>query len=201
MKIIIFTLSLSLSITLHALQVQTAPQWQEVYLGIWRTAVGKPEKTSLLSTAAIQPDRGALAKLPKVTFPLEKADISTQVIGGIRSWESGAYHEQGGLVDAIIALPVLCDMEKPANVMRIVNGAMIEQHEAYLPKSWILHPQSITCSVSEDGVQYRMIDTQKIEGDQKKEDITKNFVFEQNLGAFRYVKFVTIQPPLAAAGY
>jgi alpha-D-xyloside xylohydrolase len=82
MKIIIFTLSLSLSITLHALQAQTAPQWQEVYPGIWRTAVGKPEKISLLSAAAIQPDRGALAKLPKVTFPLEKADISTQVIGG-----------------------------------------------------------------------------------------------------------------------
>jgi hypothetical protein len=59
----------------------------------------------------------------------------------------------------------------------------------YDPKSWILHPQSITCSVSADGVQYRIIDTQKIEGDQRKEDITKNFVFDQNLGAFRYVKF------------
>jgi alpha-glucosidase (family GH31 glycosyl hydrolase) len=35
-------LSLSLSVALHALQAQTAPRWQEVYPGIWKTAVGKP---------------------------------------------------------------------------------------------------------------------------------------------------------------
>ncbi len=81
-KKIVFTLSLALSIAFHALPAQTVPRWQEVYPGIWKNSVGKPEKISLLGAAAIQPAREALAKLPKAIFPLEKAEISTKVIGG-----------------------------------------------------------------------------------------------------------------------
>ena len=59
----------------------------------------------------------------------------------------------------------------------------------YSPKSWILHPKSVTCLVSEDGVQYRVIDTQHIEGDQRKEDLTHNFIFDKPIGTCRYIKF------------
>ncbi len=62
----------------------------------------------------------------------------------------------------------------------------------YDPKSWILHPKSVTCSVSEDGANYRTLQTQTIEGDQKKESVTHNFNFEQNIGTCRYVKFAVV---------
>ncbi len=59
----------------------------------------------------------------------------------------------------------------------------------YDPKSWILHPKSVTCSISEDGVTYRLLETQTIEGDQRKENVTHNFSFDKNIGTCRYVKF------------
>jgi hypothetical protein len=59
----------------------------------------------------------------------------------------------------------------------------------YDPKSWILHPKSVTCSVSEDGVTYRTLETQTIEGEQRKENVTHNFSFDKNIGTCRYVKF------------
>jgi Domain of unknown function (DUF4838) len=62
----------------------------------------------------------------------------------------------------------------------------------YDPKSWILHPKSITCSVSEDGVTYRIIETQTIEGEQRKENVTHNFNFDKNIGTCRFVKFSVV---------
>jgi hypothetical protein len=59
----------------------------------------------------------------------------------------------------------------------------------YDPKSWILHPKSITCSVSDDGVTFRILETQTIEGDQRRENVTHNFNFEKNIGTCRYIKF------------
>jgi alpha-D-xyloside xylohydrolase len=73
---------LLLFIALHALQAQTTPKWREIHPGIWKTTVGKPEKISLLGAAAIEPRLDALAALPKTVFPLEKGDISAQVIDG-----------------------------------------------------------------------------------------------------------------------
>ncbi|WP_044233898.1 TIM-barrel domain-containing protein [Haliscomenobacter hydrossis] len=59
---------------------QTKLLWQELYPGIWKAAAGKPEKISLLSTAGAKPQLQALAKLPKTTFPLDKAAIDLKVI-------------------------------------------------------------------------------------------------------------------------
>lgn len=59
----------------------------------------------------------------------------------------------------------------------------------YDPKSWILHPRAVTCSVSEDGIHYRLVETQTMEGDQRKENVTHNFLFTKNIGACRFVKF------------
>jgi len=65
----------------------------------------------------------------------------------------------------------------------------IQMSTLYDPKSWILHPGSVTCSVSEDGIHYRLVETQTMEGDQRKENVTHNFLFDKNLGACRFVKF------------
>lgn len=64
----------------------------------------------------------------------------------------------------------------------------IQVSSLYDPKSWILHPQSVTCLVSEDGISYRLIETQTIEGEQRKENLTHHFLFDKSLGSFRYVK-------------
>ncbi len=44
-------------------------KWQEVAPGVWRTRVGKREKLTLLSAAEAEPNRGALALMPKVDAP------------------------------------------------------------------------------------------------------------------------------------
>ena len=64
----------------------------------------------------------------------------------------------------------------------------IQVSSLYDPKSWIMHPQSVTCLVSEDGISYRLIETQTIEGEQRKENLTHHFLFDKSLGSFRYVK-------------
>ena len=54
---------------------QTNMLCQELYPGIWKATAGKPEKISLLSAAGAIPQLQALAKLPKTSFPLDKAAI------------------------------------------------------------------------------------------------------------------------------
>jgi len=77
------TLTLSLFLlVLTTLSARKAPKWQEIHPGIWKASVGKPEKISLLSAAGGQPYLEGLNALPKTTFPLDKADISVQVIDG-----------------------------------------------------------------------------------------------------------------------
>lgn len=62
----------------------------------------------------------------------------------------------------------------------------------YDPKSWILYPKSVTCSVSEDGVTYSLLGIQTIEGEQRKENVTHSFSFDKNIGTCRYVKFSVV---------
>jgi hypothetical protein len=59
----------------------------------------------------------------------------------------------------------------------------------YDPKSWILHPKSVTCEVSEDGATYREIGKITVDGDQKNEELTKQFLFNKDIGKCRYVRF------------
>ncbi len=59
----------------------------------------------------------------------------------------------------------------------------------YDPKSWILHPESITCLVSTDGQLYKIIGNQSITGDQKNEEVTRTWSFANTSGPARYVRF------------
>jgi len=55
-------------------------------------------------------------------------------------------------------------------------------------RSWILHPSSVTCAVSTDGVRYQEIQTLRVEGDQRAEDVTRTFRFTWTLPGIRFVK-------------
>lgn len=81
------------------------------------------------------------------------------------------------------------DFELMLDLQTSTQPQSIQISTLYDPKSWILHPKSVTCLVSEDGVTYRTVETQTIEGDQRQEKVTHSFRFDQNIGPCRYVKF------------
>ncbi len=60
----------------------------------------------------------------------------------------------------------------------------------YAPNSWILHPKSVTCQVSEDGKTYREVGKIIVDSDQKKETLTRRFLFNENIGKCRYVRLL-----------
>ena len=81
------------------------------------------------------------------------------------------------------------DFDLLLDLQTAIQPQSIQISTLYDPKSWILHPKSVTCSVSEDGVTYRLLETQSIEGEQRKENVTHNFSFDKNIGTCRYIKF------------
>lgn len=70
-----------------------------------------------------------------------------------------------------------------------VTASSIEISSLWDPKSWILHPNSVTCLVSENGQDFTTIGTIETAGDQEKEDVTRLFAFKAPTSAIRYVKF------------
>lgn len=59
----------------------------------------------------------------------------------------------------------------------------------YDPKSWILHPSSITCLVSIDEQSYKASGNQSVIGDQKNEEVTRTWLFTNMTGPARYIRF------------
>jgi hypothetical protein len=80
---------------------------------------------------------------------------------------------------------LIIDIENP------VKASTIEISTLWAPKSWILHPRSITCLVSEDGVTFKKVAKQVIDGDQRQADVNQTFTFLTIGEKFRYVKFNT----------
>jgi alpha-glucosidase (family GH31 glycosyl hydrolase) len=58
-----------------------AVQWQEIYPGIWKGIVGKPDPYDLLKAAGVQPSP-SLKKQHQEKFPLNNADIAAEVKNG-----------------------------------------------------------------------------------------------------------------------
>jgi len=54
-------------------------------------------------------------------------------------------------------------------------------------RSWILHPRSVTCLVSTDGARYQEIQTLRVEGDQRAEDVTRTFTFNWAMAGIRFI--------------
>lgn len=65
----------------------------------------------------------------------------------------------------------------------------IEMSTLYDPKSWIFHPASVSCSVSEDGKAFKSIGTITVAGDQKKEEVTRTYTFKPGQVPARFVRF------------
>ncbi|WP_242203076.1 glycoside hydrolase family 31 protein [Aestuariivivens insulae] len=57
-------------------------EWNEIHNGVWRAKIGAEQHISLLKAAEVKPDVKALDNLSDVTFPLDKAKISAEVISG-----------------------------------------------------------------------------------------------------------------------
>jgi len=78
---------------------------------------------------------------------------------------------------------LVVDLEQiqPVNTIRIST--------LYNPKSWIFHPSVVACSVSEDGNTYLKIGEQKVEGDQKDEEVAKTFLFTMAESGIRFIRF------------
>lgn len=71
----------------------------------------------------------------------------------------------------------------------IVSPGRVEISTLYDPKSWILHPASVTCMISQNGADFTVVEMQKVEGDQQKEEVNRLFSFGVDGKSFRYVNF------------
>jgi hypothetical protein len=80
------------------------------------------------------------------------------------------------------------DFSLVLDLEEIVEAETIEISTLYDPKSWILHPASVTCLVSSDGINYRTIEKQTVAGDQRKEEVNRLFSFQVQNIKFRFVK-------------
>ncbi|MDO8899139.1 MAG: DUF4838 domain-containing protein, partial [Bacteroidales bacterium] len=69
------------------------------------------------------------------------------------------------------------------------KASSIEISTLWDPKSWILHPLSVTCMVSVDGINFTDVEKKLVDGNQKKEEVNKLFAFAAKDIPFRYVKF------------
>jgi len=70
-----------------------------------------------------------------------------------------------------------------------IKAPVIQISTLWDPKSWILHPLSVTCMVSADGVTFTTIGKQVVQGDQKKEEVNRLFSFKTKNLKYRFVKF------------
>jgi len=57
------------------------------------------------------------------------------------------------------------------------------------PKSWILHPSRVTCMVSGDGITWDPAGTEEVKGNQKKEEVTRNYIFTGDFKDKRYIRY------------
>lgn len=81
------------------------------------------------------------------------------------------------------------DFQLTLDLEKTVTPKSIRLGTLYDPKSWILHPVKVSCETSADGITWFDKGTILVEGDQKKEEVTRTFRFENDLGALRYVRF------------
>lgn len=81
------------------------------------------------------------------------------------------------------------DFSLVLDLKETIEAKTIEISTLYDPKSWILHPVSVTCLVSSDGVNYKTIEKQTVAGDQRKEEVNRIFSFQVQHMKFRFVKF------------
>lgn len=81
------------------------------------------------------------------------------------------------------------DFSLDTDLGAVQRPVSIEISTLYDPKSWIFHPASVSCSVSEDGKTYKSLGKITVAGDQVKEEVTKTFAFKPGQIPVRQVRF------------
>ncbi len=81
------------------------------------------------------------------------------------------------------------DFNLKIDLQQSVRPASISISSLWDPSSWVLHPASVSCLVSNNGKEYISVGKIVIGGDQQKEKINQVFEFNLPASAFRYVKF------------
>lgn len=76
------------------------------------------------------------------------------------------------------------DLEEAINANEISIGSLWDG------KSWILHPASVCCYISLDGISYDEIGKFNVEGDQEYEERTRKYTFNAPKTPFRFVRFI-----------
>jgi hypothetical protein len=114
--------------------------------------------------------------MPSVKY--SKGDIS-YLTNGVQGASDYKVHWLGWEAEDF---EIVLDLKETTQADSILIGSL------YDPKSWIFHPASVTCFISEDGDNYAKIGTILVEGDQKTEPVTRSFSFRPGKD-FRYIKF------------
>jgi hypothetical protein len=75
-----------------------------------------------------------------------------------------------------------------ADLGAVQKPTSIQVSSLYDPKSWIIHPAGVACSVSEDGRNFKQIGNIEVKGDQQKEEVTKTYSFNPGGEPVRYIR-------------
>ncbi len=81
------------------------------------------------------------------------------------------------------------DFDLTLDLGEAVSPREISLATLYDPKSWILHPRRVVCSVSGDGTDFREIGATIVDGDQRRENVTRNFSWASSWAGIRYIRF------------
>lgn len=81
------------------------------------------------------------------------------------------------------------DFTLSLDLEKSVLANKIEISSLWDPKSWILHPASVACFVSENGNEFVEIGKLEIKSNQQEEEVTRLFSFKAPATEFRFVKF------------
>jgi len=71
----------------------------------------------------------------------------------------------------------------------LVEASVVEISMLWDPKSWILHPVSVSCFVSDNGKDFKLLEEQIVVGDQQYEEVNRTFTFNTQGMKYRYVRF------------
>lgn len=78
---------------------------------------------------------------------------------------------------------LILDLEKQTEATEIEISTLWD------PKSWILHPISITCLVSENEKDFKQIGIIEVIGNQQNDEVNRTFTFKTQNRRYRFVKF------------
>jgi hypothetical protein len=81
------------------------------------------------------------------------------------------------------------DFTLTVDLEKSIAASAIEISSLWDPKSWILHPAAVSCSVSENGREFVNVGKIEVNGNQQKDEVNRLYAFKAPSSAIRFVKF------------